>query len=73
MVLKGLRGETLGFRVFAGCLDVNGEGAATLKRHGSSRLVVLQMDVTNQDQLVKAAQEVKKQLPSGGEVVLCCF
>ncbi|XP_063872657.1 D-beta-hydroxybutyrate dehydrogenase, mitochondrial-like isoform X2 [Scylla paramamosain] len=53
----------LGFRVFAGCLDANGEGAASLKRHGSNRLVVLQMDVTNQEQLVKAAQEVKKQLP----------
>lgn len=55
-----------GFRVFAGCLDANGEGAAALKRHGSARLVVLQMDVTNQEQLAKAAQEVKKLLSEGG-------
>ncbi|XP_050726882.1 D-beta-hydroxybutyrate dehydrogenase, mitochondrial-like [Eriocheir sinensis] len=55
----------LGFRVFAGCLDANGEGAAALKRHGSARLVVLQMDVTDQEQLAKAAQEVKKLLPEG--------
>lgn len=63
-----------GFRVFAGCLDADGEGAAALKRHGSSRLVVVQMDVTKEDQLAKAAQEVKKQLPEGGEDVhVCCF
>lgn len=53
--------------MFAGCLNSVGEGAAALKRHGSARLVVLQMDVTNQEQLAEAAQEVKKQLPKGGE------
>lgn len=52
--------------MFAGCLDANGEGAAALKRHGSARLVVLQMDVTNEEQLAKAAQEVKKLLPEEG-------
>lgn len=56
--------------MFAGCLDADGEGAAALKRHGSGRLVVLQMDVTNQEQLAKAAQEVKKVLQEGGMNVL---
>lgn len=55
--------------MFAGCLDADGKGAAALKSHGSSRLVVLQMDVTNEEQLAKAAQEVKKILPEGGEDV----
>lgn len=67
-----LASPSQGFRVFAGCLNVNGEGASTLKRHGSSRLVVLQMDVTKEEQLAKAADEVKKQLPSGGKVLHSC-
>ena len=56
--------------MFAGCLDISGEGASSLKRHGSSRMMVLQMDVTNQEQLTKAAQEIKKQLPDGGKILL---
>ncbi|XP_042223158.1 D-beta-hydroxybutyrate dehydrogenase, mitochondrial-like isoform X2 [Homarus americanus] len=57
--------DRLGFRVFAGCLHAGGEGANHLRREGSSRLHVLQMDVTNQEQLDKAAQEVKHLLPEG--------
>ncbi|XP_042222815.1 uncharacterized protein LOC121867125 [Homarus americanus] len=57
--------DKLGFRVFAGCLHAGGEGANHLRREGSSRLHVLQMDVTNQEQLDKAAQEVKHLLPEG--------
>ncbi|XP_045607761.1 D-beta-hydroxybutyrate dehydrogenase, mitochondrial isoform X3 [Procambarus clarkii] len=57
--------DNLGFRVFAGCLQADGEGAEHLRQEGSSRLHVLQMDVTSQDQLDKAAQEVKRLLPHG--------
>ncbi|XP_045607758.1 D-beta-hydroxybutyrate dehydrogenase, mitochondrial isoform X2 [Procambarus clarkii] len=57
--------DNLGFRVFAGCLQAGGEGAENLKRNGSQRLHVLQMDVTKQEQVDKAAEEVKELLPSG--------
>ncbi|XP_071552182.1 LOW QUALITY PROTEIN: D-beta-hydroxybutyrate dehydrogenase, mitochondrial-like [Panulirus ornatus] len=57
--------DQLGFRVFAGCLKADGEGADHLRQEGSSRLHVLQMDVTNQDQLDKAVQHVKHLLPDG--------
>ncbi|XP_045607757.1 D-beta-hydroxybutyrate dehydrogenase, mitochondrial isoform X2 [Procambarus clarkii] len=57
--------DKLGFRVFAGCLQADGEGAEHLRQEGSSRLHVLQMDVTSQDQLDKAAQEVRRLLPHG--------
>ncbi|XP_071552237.1 D-beta-hydroxybutyrate dehydrogenase, mitochondrial-like [Panulirus ornatus] len=57
--------DKLGFRVFAGCLKADGKGADHLRQEGSSRLHVLQMDVTNQDQLDKAAQQVKDLLPAG--------
>ncbi|XP_045110218.1 D-beta-hydroxybutyrate dehydrogenase, mitochondrial-like isoform X2 [Portunus trituberculatus] len=52
-----------GFRVFAGCLNDAGEGAARLREQHSERLIVLPMDVTKQEQLNAAVQEVKLQLP----------
>ncbi|XP_071552266.1 D-beta-hydroxybutyrate dehydrogenase, mitochondrial-like [Panulirus ornatus] len=60
--------DKMGFRVFAGCLKADSEGADHLRQEGSSRLHVLQMDVTNQDQLDKAAQHVKHLLPDGESV-----
>ncbi|XP_066954519.1 D-beta-hydroxybutyrate dehydrogenase, mitochondrial-like [Macrobrachium rosenbergii] len=56
-----------GFRVFAGCLlaDTGGEGAQQLRRLGSSRLHVLQMDVTQQEQIEDALQQTKKLIPDG--------
>ncbi|XP_071552206.1 D-beta-hydroxybutyrate dehydrogenase, mitochondrial-like [Panulirus ornatus] len=60
--------DKMGFRVFAGCLKADGEGADHLRQEGSSRLHVLQMDVTNQDQLDKAAQHVKDLLPGDESV-----
>lgn len=54
-----------GFRVFAGCLNSSGEGAGRLREQCSNRLIVLNMDVTNQEQLDKAVQEIKLQLPQG--------
>nr|XP_045608263.1 D-beta-hydroxybutyrate dehydrogenase, mitochondrial-like isoform X1 [Procambarus clarkii] len=57
--------DKLGFRVFAGCLQADGEGAKILRQEGSRRLHVLQMDVTSQEQLDKAAEEVKSLLPEG--------
>ncbi|XP_069951308.1 D-beta-hydroxybutyrate dehydrogenase, mitochondrial isoform X2 [Cherax quadricarinatus] len=57
--------DKLGFRVFAGCLKTGGTGADYLRRKGSSKLHVIQMDITSQKQLEKAAQEIKVLLPEG--------
>ncbi|XP_068201942.1 D-beta-hydroxybutyrate dehydrogenase, mitochondrial-like [Palaemon carinicauda] len=56
-----------GFRVFAGCLlaDTGGEGAQKLRGLGSSRLHILQMDVTQQEQIEDALQQIKKLIPEG--------
>ncbi|XP_042889688.1 D-beta-hydroxybutyrate dehydrogenase, mitochondrial-like [Penaeus japonicus] len=60
-----LKLDKLGFRVFAGCLlaDAGGEGAKDLRKKGSERLHVLQMDVTSSEQLDKALEVVEKLLP----------
>ncbi|XP_037776200.1 D-beta-hydroxybutyrate dehydrogenase, mitochondrial-like isoform X2 [Penaeus monodon] len=59
--------DQMGFRVFACCLlaDGGGEGAQRLRREGSRRLHVLQMDVTQQEQIDSALRSVKKLLPPG--------
>ncbi|KAK8744896.1 hypothetical protein OTU49_000672 [Cherax quadricarinatus] len=58
----------LGFRVFAGCLQIKGTGAEKLRSEGSKRLHVLQMDVTSQKQIDNALKEVKKLLEKGEEL-----
>ncbi|KAK8734886.1 hypothetical protein OTU49_005712 [Cherax quadricarinatus] len=60
--------DKMGFRVFAGCLQAGGAGADLLREKGSNRLHVLQMDITNQEQVKQAAQDVERLLP-GGEVL----
>lgn len=62
-----LRLDQLGFRVFAGCLfaKAGGEGALRLKREGSERLHVLQLDLTSNEQLDDVLEEVKNKLPVG--------
>lgn len=56
--------------MFATCLfaKAGGEGALRLKREGSERLHVLQLDLTSSDQLDEVSQEVKRKLPDGGEL-----
>ncbi|XP_022100681.1 D-beta-hydroxybutyrate dehydrogenase, mitochondrial-like isoform X1 [Acanthaster planci] len=62
--------HSLGFVVFAGCLDVQGEGALRLKDvpsesggRASKKLHVIQMDVTKEDQVSDAVQTVLSLLP----------
>lgn len=55
--------------MFAGCLNPAGEGAKKLKQQHSRRLIVLSMDVTKQDQLDEAVQEVKRLLPQDGKFI----
>ncbi|XP_051884645.1 estradiol 17-beta-dehydrogenase 2-like [Pristis pectinata] len=52
----------LGFTVFAGVLYLDGPGAQDLQMCGSGRLTVLQLDVTNSEQIAQAFEQVKAQL-----------
>ncbi|XP_059849133.1 17-beta-hydroxysteroid dehydrogenase type 2-like isoform X1 [Hypanus sabinus] len=58
--------DELGFIVFAGVLFLDGPGAQDLKRCGSDRLTVLQMDVTNSQQISEVFEYVKAQLKDKG-------
>ncbi|XP_033634215.1 D-beta-hydroxybutyrate dehydrogenase, mitochondrial-like [Asterias rubens] len=59
--------DKLGYRVFAGCLFADGKGALELKRQCSEKLVVLQMDVTDEKQVTGAAAQVQKILQANRE------
>lgn len=54
-----------GFRVFAGCLQAaaGGEGAEALRQRASDRLHVLQLDVTREEQVQEALQQIIEILP----------
>jgi len=49
-----------GVAVFAGCLDATGEGAMTLKQADCPHLHVLQMDVTNDEQVEDCVKYVRE-------------
>ncbi|KAH8032304.1 hypothetical protein HPB51_024081 [Rhipicephalus microplus] len=51
-----------GFLVFAGCLDVNGEGAMSLRRQANVK--VLQMDVTKDVEVDETHRVIKEELGS---------
>ncbi|KAK3871739.1 hypothetical protein Pcinc_023133 [Petrolisthes cinctipes] len=57
--------DKLGFRVVAGCLDVESDGAKKLKGSASSRLTVLNLDVTSHTQLTTTAKALKDIIPTG--------
>ncbi|MGH0123682.1 UNVERIFIED_CONTAM: hypothetical protein FKN15_028913 [Acipenser sinensis] len=58
--------DKLGFTVFAGVLNAQGLGSEELKRSGSERLVVLQMDVTDTAQIEQAYLQVKFHIENTG-------
>ncbi|XP_057568915.1 17-beta-hydroxysteroid dehydrogenase type 2 isoform X1 [Hippopotamus amphibius kiboko] len=58
--------DELGFTVFAGVLDGNGSGAEELRRTCSKRLSVLQLDVTNPQQIKDAHSKVKEEVQNRG-------
>ncbi|XP_038066175.1 D-beta-hydroxybutyrate dehydrogenase, mitochondrial-like [Patiria miniata] len=59
--------DKLGYRVFAGCLYADGEGATELRGQCSDRLHVLQMDVTDAHQVSSAAAQVHKIVRDNSE------
>lgn len=57
--------DSLGFRVVAGCLKLDGEGAKQLRAAGSPRLHTIQLDVTSTDEVRRSVQEVEALIPEG--------
>jgi len=59
--------DSLGFTVFAGCLDDNSDGARALRAKCSKRIHVLQANVTIDSDILRAKQYVQKNLPQTGK------
>ncbi|CAK8691253.1 retinol dehydrogenase 16-like [Clavelina lepadiformis] len=51
-----------GYTVFAGCADCNSIGARSLASRGSTRLAVMQIDVTKQEQIDDATEMIQDLL-----------
>ncbi|XP_077919862.1 17-beta-hydroxysteroid dehydrogenase type 2 isoform X2 [Halichoerus grypus] len=60
--------DELGFTVFVGVLDETGSGAEELRRTCSKRLSVLQMDITDPQQIKDAHRKVVEKLQNRGGV-----
>ena len=58
--------DRMGFRVFAGCLVSEGEGAKSLQAKCSENVKVLQLDVTKDEEVEDAVTKVKEELGDGG-------
>lgn len=56
--------DAMQMKVFAGCVQTSGEAAVRLQADCSSRLQILQLDVTNADSLLSAYKTIKDSLPS---------
>lgn len=54
--------DALGFEVFATVLDLSGEGARELRRTCSSRLTLLQVDITQPQQVHQALLDTQAKL-----------
>ncbi|OQR73506.1 D-beta-hydroxybutyrate dehydrogenase, partial [Tropilaelaps mercedesae] len=54
--------DKLGYRVFAGCLFPEGEGASKLKAESSSEVTIVPLDVTSDDSVVAAFETISDSL-----------
>ena len=59
--------DALGFQVFATVLDLSGEGAVELRGACSSRLSLLQVDITQPQQVQQMLLAIETQLGLKGE------
>jgi len=59
--------DMLGCQVFAGCLDTASEGAQRLRVEASPRLKLVKMDVTKDEEVMKAVEYIECNLPPGCE------
>ncbi|CAB4068298.1 E1.1.1.30 [Lepeophtheirus salmonis] len=57
--------DSLGFHVFAGCLDTGSEGAQRLRIESSPFLRLVNMDVTKEDHVKHAIHYITENLPAG--------
>lgn len=62
--------DAMGFEVFATVLNMDGEGAKHLRRVCSSRLTLLQVDITQPQQVQQALLDTKAKLGMRGEDLL---
>lgn len=60
----------MGALVFAGVLDVNGAGARKLREQTSGRLHLLQLDVTDHEQIEAARRYICARVAGAGETGL---
>ncbi|XP_077994912.1 retinol dehydrogenase 7-like [Glandiceps talaboti] len=58
--------DSIGFKVFAGCLFKGGEGEQQLIESCSTRLTTLQLDVTKEEQIKEALEIIKEKLEGQG-------
>lgn len=58
--------DKLGFTVFAGVLNEKGSGAEELRRNCSKQITVLQMDITNPEQIKDAHSKVVEKVQDKG-------
>jgi len=65
------RFDEMGMHVFAGCLNQGGEGAKSLKESCSSRLHIVQLDISKDDQVKEAVAYVKENLPPEEKGLYC--
>ncbi|KAG7465744.1 hypothetical protein MATL_G00156740 [Megalops atlanticus] len=58
--------DGMGFMVFAGCLFPDGDGARNLVQECSSRMKVLKLDVTKDEDVASAKEFIQSNLPEKG-------
>lgn len=63
--------DELGFTVFVGVLDEKGSGAEELRRTCSKHLSVLQMDITDPQQIKDAHSKVVEKVQNRGTAFTC--
>lgn len=59
--------DSMGFVVFAGCLDEKGQGARKLKHSCSRRLHIVEIDITKDKSVARAFDFVRKNAPRNGK------
>lgn len=58
--------DSLGMKVFAGCLDKDSIGAVSIRNNCSNRVHILQLDVTNEKEISEAVQVVASHVGDQG-------
>ena len=65
--------DTVGFTVFAGCLQEDSYGAKQLKKSCSEQMHIVPLDVTSDESIRKAVTHIKTNLPEKGNANIILF